>query len=113
MLSGYAGEYADGLENLALFMGWATGIAGSLILLALSLENSKGGHDLAETLARHTQSPVPFVVDCAFDILVATAFVFTGHIVLALFYIVSIYAGKAVRDIPKDIMLRNLKSQQS
>jgi hypothetical protein len=104
----------DGFENLALFIGWITGIVGTIVLIGITLDkqpSAKG--ELIESLMRQNPSVVPFTIDLVFDIGVLVAFVWTGHYVLVFFYLMSIYAGKEIRDLPKDIMLNKLKSQQS
>lgn len=99
-----------GAENLALFMAWITGILGTLLLIGLALDKDGA---MEESLSRSEPSPVPFWFDFIFDIGVSLAFIWTGHYMLVIFYIFSIAAGKAIRDVPKNVMLKKLKSQQS
>ena len=104
----------NGAANLALFMGWITGILGCITLLAIGIDNSESGKgEFIELMSRQDPPVVPFWFDLIFDIAVTAAFIWSGHYILAIFYIISIYAGKAIRDIPKDLMLKKLKSQQS
>lgn len=109
----HGGTNINGAENLALFMAWLTGILGTVILIGLAAEKANKSTNYSEVLARSDPSVVPFEVDLVFDICVTLAFVWTGHIVLVFFYILSIYAGKQVRDIPKNMVLNKLMSQQS
>jgi len=109
-------EQVEGAKNVALFMAWITGLLGVLIMFGLfidDLDNNDNKGDLRETFARMPQSVIPFPIDLAFDLALTCTFIWFGHYILALFYIVSIYAGKAVRDVPKNMILNKLKSQQS
>ena len=109
-------EYAEGAENLALFIGWAMGVIGTLVLLAFAADKAESNENkgqYAETIARSGyQSIVPHEIDLVYDVAVLGIFIFYGHYVLAFFYILSIYAGKAIRDTPKNVMLKNLRSQK-
>ena len=106
-------EYAEYAANLALFMGWVTAFFGGIVWLALALNTGyrKPG-DYIEYVSRQDPSPIPFEVDLVFDICVCIAFIITGHQVLTIFYIISIFAGKKMRDIPRDEMLNKLQGQK-
>lgn len=108
----FDGVNIAGAENLALFMAWVTGILGSVVAIAFAVEKSKGTQEYSEIVARSDPSPIPFWFDLLFDMCVCAALVWTGHYILVLFYIVSIYAGKALRDVPKNMVLNKLMSQQ-
>ena len=99
-------EGVDGARNVAVFMGWITATLAVLILLATAVDENK----MLEAMARH-DTPIPWLVDLAFDLCVLTTFVWYGHYMLALFYATSIYAGKMMRDASKNFMLKQLKSQ--
>jgi len=104
----------EGAANVAVFMAWLTGLAGLLMWVGItldSLEHAKG--ELIDMLSRRDPSPVPFWFDATFDIIVVGAFIWSGYYWVTFFYIISIQAGKMLRDIPADIMLKKLKSQQS
>jgi len=105
----------EGPTNLALFMGWVTGILGTAFLIILLLAGYAGIYDKFEESVSRTGSPlvVPFWFDLIFDLCVVAAFVWTGHYILTIFYIISIIVGKIIRDIPKNVVLRTLTSQQS
>jgi len=108
------GWWTDGAANLALVIGWATGIFGAMILLGIELSKRPGADDdYIEMLARQEPSVIPFWFDLTFDLIVTVAFIWSGYIVLSLFYIISIIALKAVRDVPKNMVLSRLKSQKS
>ena len=104
----------EGAANLAVFMGWMTGIMGTLVLVALSINQKKRAPgDYIEFMGRQDPSPIPYAVDLMFDICVCIAFIWTGYQWLTLFYIVSIFAVKAMRDVPKNEMLNKLQGQKS
>jgi hypothetical protein len=108
-------EAVEGAKNLALFIAWLTGLFGVLVLFALwidSLEDYSHHGELREQFSRHEQSVIPWPVDLLFDVCVTLVFIWFGHYVLSIFYILSIAAGKQLRNIPKDVMLKNLKSMQ-
>jgi hypothetical protein len=103
----------EGAANVALFMGWVTGIMGTILMLAIAVDSRPSAEgDLIESLSRQDPSPIPFWFDLMFDLCVVFAFVWTGHYILTFFYVISISAGKTMRDIPKNVMLRKLRSQQ-
>ena len=107
-------EGIEGAANVAVFMAWFTGIAGLIFWIGItldSLENAKG--EMLDMLARRDPSVVPFWFDLTFDIGVVLAFVWSGYYWVTFFYLISIQAGKMLRDLPADIMLKKLKSQQS
>ena len=108
-------EYAEGANNFAVFIGWCYVVIGLIVIVGLTIdeqENNPRKGELTEKLARTmTPSVVPFAFDLMYDLCVLAIFIWFGHYVLAAFYITSIYAGKALRNVPKDVMLRNLKSQ--
>ena len=107
------GEYASYAANLALFMGWVTAFFGVLVLTALTINaGRRRPGDYIEFVSRQDPSPIPFELDLVFDICISIAFIITGHQVLAIFYIVSIFAGKKMRDVPRDELLNKLMGQQ-
>ena len=107
------GEYTSYAANLALFMGWVTAFFGGIILLAITINSGRRRPgDYIEFVSRQDISPIPFEVDLVFDIGVCIAFIITGHQVLTIFYIISIFAGKKMRDIPRDEMLNKLQGQK-
>jgi len=104
----------DGAANIALFIGWITVAASIFLLLMLIAAIGLGQSDqFDEAFSRTEQSPVPFWFDVTFDVLVVLAFVYTGHGVLAAFYILNIFVGKHLRDIPKNVVLKKLKGQNA
>ena len=103
----------EGAANLALFMAWVTAFFGVLILVALAInEGKRTPGDYIEFVSRQDPSPIPFEVDAIFDIGVCIAFIWTGYHVLTLFYILSIFAAKKMRNVPRDEMLKKLQGQQ-
>jgi len=103
----------DGAANVAVFIAWWTGLTGVIFAIGITLdsaEHAKG--ELLDMLARREPSVVPFWFDLTFDIAVVTAFIWSGYYWVTFFYIISIHAGKMLRDLPADIMLKKLKSQQ-
>lgn len=99
----------DNAANVALFMGWIASIMGCLIILGLWLEKQNNSTELSDMLARQDPSIVPYPIDLTFDALVTLAFAWSGHYILAGFYIVQMMACKELRDIPKNVMLRTLR----
>lgn len=109
----FAPELIEGAANVAVFMAWGTGILGAFILIVITLDSrpdAKG--DLLEIFTRMDPSVVPFWFDVIFDFCVVIAFIWSGYYWVSVFYLVSIHAGRILRELPQDIMLKKLKSQQ-
>jgi len=107
-------EGHDGAANVALFLGWFTVAAAIFIMTIRAIAAYAGVSDaFNEQMSRMEPSVIPFWFDAIFDTLIVLAFVYTSYQVLAVFYVFSIFTGKLIRDIPKDLVLKKLKSQQS
>jgi len=110
-------EPIEGAKNIAVFMGWITAVIALVYLLALVVDdietNPKKG-EMREKLAREMpESVIPFPIDLVYDIGVTCVFVWFGHYVLAFFYIISIFVGKSIRDLPKNLVLKNLQKNEN
>jgi len=110
-------EPIEGAKNIALFMGWVTAVISLLFMVALMVDGAEANEDkgkIKEKLAREMpKSVIPFPIDLMYDLCVTCVFIWFGHYVLAFFYIISIFVGKELRDIPKNLVLKNLKQGSS
>jgi len=109
-------EPIEGAKNIAVFMGWVTVAISLLFMFALMIDgaesNDKKG-EMKEKLAREMpKSVIPFPIDVLYDLCVTGVFIWFGHYVLAFFYIISIFVGKELRDIPKNLVLKNLQKKE-
>lgn len=98
-------EGVNGAKNVALFFGWVSGIFGTFIFAGLAIDSGK----FSKELAKSVQPAVPFVIDLIFDMGVLCIFVWFGHYILGMFYLVQIVAGKKIRDVPKKVVMDKLK----
>jgi len=109
-------EPIEGALNISLFICWATVVLCFIVMLGLIVDgaesNDKKG-EMRQKIAREMpKSVVPFAIDLMYDIGVLCVLVWFGYYVLAAFYIMTIYVGKELRDIPKNLVLKNLTGQQ-
>lgn len=81
-------EGVSGAENIALFMGWFTGVVGTIAFLSEYVRK-----ETIKSLLEKEAKMVPYPIDLTFDLVVIGVFIWTGMVWLPIMYLLSMFGS--------------------